>query len=240
MLASGGHSAAASSRTGASSKRAAPTVDIGSAVQIRNTAAVTGAGREAELGRQALAAVRVNWQQLYPGWTIAFLPAQPALLGMTLVRERRVEIYVRTDRPLGGLVHDIAHELGHVTDVMYNSDADRARFLSLRRLSPTTPWWTCSGCRDLDVPAGDFAETFALYAAPRFRFYSDAAPEPSAADLRSFAEQVLPLEFRAAVGASRADATTDTTAISTAPTTVAPPTTVPTTLAPTASLPTAG
>lgn len=171
--------------------------NVGTATQIRNSVDVVGGHREVELGRAALATLRLDWETLYPGWTIAFLPARSTLLGMTLVRERRVEIYLRLDRPVHGTAHDIAHELGHVTDVVYNDDASRARYLELRHLPAETAWWTCSGCRDLQVPAGDFAETFAIAAAPHYRFYSETAPEPTAADMSAFTTNVLPDAVRA-------------------------------------------
>ena len=179
-----------------SGSTAAATVEIGPAVQIRSVVTVLGSSREGEIGRAALAQLRIDWAALYPGWTIAFLPARSALLGMTLVTQRRVEVYVRTDRSVAATAHDVAHELGHVTDVTYNDDAARLRFLAMRGLAQTTPWWTCSGCRDLQVPAGDFAETFALVAAPRYRFYSEVAPEPDAATLAGFVQNVLPAAVR--------------------------------------------
>ena len=180
----------------AGSNPATPTVDIGSGIQVRNTATAVGVAREGEIGRAALALLQIDWAGLYPGWTIAFLPARSSYLGMTLVSQRRVEIYVRTDRSVTATAHDIAHELGHVTDVMYNDDASRARFLGFRGLATATPWWTCSACRDLQVPAGDFAETFALVAAPRYRFYSEVATEPTRAALGEFMRDVLPSAAR--------------------------------------------
>jgi hypothetical protein len=201
---SGVTGAVAAPRSGAKAPAAQRTIaagtgmaEIGWGVQVRNTATALGVAREGELGRAALALLRIDWADLYPGWTIAFLPARTEYLGMTLVPQRRVEIYVRTDRSAAAIAHDIAHELGHVTDVMYNDDVSRARFLAFRGLGLATPWWTCSGCRDLQVPAGDFAETFALVAAPRYRFYSEVAAEPSAAALADFQQHVLPAAARA-------------------------------------------
>ncbi len=141
--------------------------------------------REFDRGTEALALVRVRAQEVFPGWTIAFRPARPGLLGMTLVKQRRVEIYVRHDRPIEGIAHDIAHEFGHVADVMLNNDDQRQAYLDLRN-RPDGPWWTCNGCGDLQVGAGDFAETFALWAAPSFRFYSEFAPRPTTAELNEF------------------------------------------------------
>ena len=160
---------------------------------VERAAALTG--REAARGRAALALLRIRPGDLYPGWTIAFRPARQGLLGMTLVDARRVEIYVRLDRSLEGTSHDIAHELGHVTDVMFNDDDARTNYLALRGRS-ASPWWTCDACTDLQVGAGDYAETFALWAAPRFRFYSELAAEPTTEQLASFAE-TLPEAVRA-------------------------------------------
>lgn len=176
-----------------------PQTEIGAGVQVvrpfsvERAAALTG--REATRGRAALALLRIRPADLFPGWTISFRPARQGLLGMTLVDQRRVEIYVRLDRSLEGTAHDIAHELGHVTDVMYNDEDARTNYLALRART-AAPWWTCEACTDLQVGAGDFAETFALWAAPRFRFYSELAAEPSVGELASFAE-MLPEAVRA-------------------------------------------
>ena len=170
-------------------RSAAGQVSIDRGVQIvrpfRAEAPTTATVREFERGTAALALVRLRVQDVFPGWTIAFLPARPGLLGMTLVKARRVEIYIRLDRPLGGIAHDIAHEFGHVADVTFNNDDQRQAYLDLRN-QPAGPWWTCNGCGDLQVGAGDFAETFALWVAPAYRFYSEFAPRPTANELTAF------------------------------------------------------
>ncbi len=169
-----------------------PSIQIGEGVTITNPAKVIGSGAALDRGMQALGQIRFDWQSAYPGWTIAFRPAKDGLLGLTLVTERRVEIFVRQSRPIGGIAHDIAHELGHVTDVVYGSSQTRETYRSIRKLSPSTPWWTCNSCRDMEVGAGDFAETFALIAAPKFRFYSEAGTLPSAQELDEIVQFVLP------------------------------------------------
>ena len=179
---------------------------IGRGVQIvrsfRVEAPTTATAREVDRGTAALALVRLRARDVFPGWTIAFRPERPGLLGMTLVKQRRVEIYVRLDRPLDGIAHDIAHEFGHVTDVMLNTDDQRQAYLDLRNRSDA-PWWTCNGCGDLQVGAGDFAETFALWAAPSYRFYSEVAPRPTAAELNAFSS-LLPAAVIAAAAPQRA------------------------------------
>ena len=156
-----------------------------------SVSATTGS-REAALGSAALDRVRVNYQNMFPGWTVAFLPAKAGLLGLTLTRERRVEIYVRLDRSVDGVAHDIAHEFGHVADVVYNNSEKRSQYLQLRGLPDSTPWWTCNECRDMQVGAGDFAETFALIAAPAFHFYSEVGPKSNAEALNRIAAEILP------------------------------------------------
>lgn len=173
---------------------------IGRGVQIvrsfRVEAPTSATAREVDRGTAALALVRIRAQDVFPGWTIAFRSARPGLLGMTLVKQRRVEIYVRLDRPLEGIAHDIAHEFGHVADVMLNTDDQRQAYLDLRNRSDA-PWWTCNGCGDLQVGAGDYAETFALWVAPSYRFYSEFAPQPTPAELNAFGS-LLPAAIVAA------------------------------------------
>lgn len=183
-----GMSAASAARTQKPMTAKGEGAIIGRGVQIIRAFRVEAPGgstREFTRGTAALALVRLRAQEAFPGWTIAFRPARSGLLGMTLVKQRRVEIYVRLDRPIEGIAHDIAHEFGHVADVTLNNEDQRQAFLDLRG-RPDAPWWTCDGCGDLQVGAGDFAEVFALWAAPPFRFYSEVAPKPTAAELADF------------------------------------------------------
>jgi hypothetical protein len=149
-----------------------------------------------ERGRAALRLLGFDYADAFPGWTISFLPGRDRLLGLTLVGERRVEIYIRKDRPAAGLAHDIAHEFGHIVDVSYNTEKIRARYLVLRRLPAGTPWWACNSCRDLEVGAGDFAEVFAHLVAPRFAFYSRVKGVPDAETSEAIRTEVLPLALR--------------------------------------------
>lgn len=177
----------------ARASRSAPKVRLAEATTVTRSVTIGSTGpRQAELGAAALARLRINYADMFPGWTIAFLPSRSNLLGMTLTKERRVEIYVRGDRSVEALTHDLAHELGHVTDVLYNTEERRQHYLELRGLPGSTPWWTCNECRDMQVGAGDFAETFALLAAPPFRFYSELGKRSDAAALQRIADEILP------------------------------------------------
>lgn len=143
------------------------------------------------LGEEGLALLRFDWQRALPGWQVVFFPEKAGYLGLTKRLERRIEIYVRPDRGPLGVAHDIGHELGHAVDLTFNSPDDRARYLVMRGLDEATPWWACNGCRDLSVGAGDFAESFAQWAAPPYRFYSTLAPAPTQSELATMADQLF-------------------------------------------------
>jgi hypothetical protein len=171
--------------------RSDPVTRIGSGVQVvRETV-------EERRGREALSLVALRWQELLPGWRIVFRPARPGILGMTYRPERRIEIFVRPDRPVRSVARDIAHELGHAVDVSLLTPERRSRFLELRGLGPDTAWWACNACTDLDTGAGDFAETFAWWAAPQVTFYATLAPAPGAEQLDRMALEVFPEAQRA-------------------------------------------
>jgi hypothetical protein len=163
-----------------------PKPKIGNATQI--TQAET---KEEQLGAKGLRLVTFDWRTTLPGWTIRFLPARKGFLAMTFREDRRIDVYVRLDRSVGGIAHDIAHELGHAIDVTYLNDPTRddvpkprTSILRIRNLKADTPWWACDACTDLETGAGDFAETFALLYAPRFKFYSELGSEPTLDMLR--------------------------------------------------------
>ncbi len=160
---------------------------IGEGVQISRAPS-----REDQVGQQALALISYDWRTKLPGWRINFLPPRKGYLALTYRVERRIDVYVRADRAIEGIAHDIAHEIGHALDVTYLNDKTRGRFLELRQLPADTGWWACNSCRDLQTGAGDFAEVFALTAAPRFKFYSELAPLPSDEALAAIVAEVIP------------------------------------------------
>ena len=196
---------ASASGVSATPRSTSKTVKLASATQVTRPAALaesssaspvaTATNRadtpEAVAGARALSLVTYPWRTMLPGWRIVFLPPRKGYLALTYRIERRIEVYVRSDRSDEGIAHDIAHELGHAVDVTFNDDASRAEFLRLRNLDPATGWWACNSCGDLQTGAGDFAETFALFAAPRFRFYSELGEVPDVAQVAAIAERVL-------------------------------------------------
>lgn len=172
-------------------------VSLGESQTISQPFVIKAASRTLEeRGRAALGMLGFDYEDAFPGWTIAFLPGRERLLGLTVVGDRRVEIFIRKDRPVAGLAHDIAHEFGHIVDVTYNNDRIRSLFLDLRKLPASSAWWACNSCRDLEVGAGDFAEVFAYIVAPRFAFYSRLKGTPDAQLADAIRTQVLPKAIR--------------------------------------------
>jgi hypothetical protein len=150
--------------------------------------------------RAALRLVRLDLDNTFSGWTVEFKAPRTGYLGLTLVKQRKVEVYLRSGRSVEGIAHDLSHELGHVADVTFNTNDDRSVYLANRGLAESTPWWTCNSCGDLQVGAGDFAETFAALVGPKFKYYSEVGPRPSAAQLAAITDG-LPSEIAAAIRA---------------------------------------
>ncbi len=139
------------------------------------------------VGRDALAGISYPWQELLDGWTIEFQTSTDGLFGLTLVPERRIEIYVRPDQSPAMVRHVIAHELGHAVDVTLNDGPDRRRWEEARGLS-SAPWWPDSGAADFRTGAGDFAESFAAWQVGPSGFRSELAPPPDGAQIQLLAE----------------------------------------------------
>lgn len=139
------------------------------------------------VGREALAGISYPWEELLGDWTIEFQSTADGLYGLTLVPERRIEIYVRPDQSPSMVRHVIAHELGHAVDVTLNDGPDRRRWTEARDLA-SAPWWPESGATDFWTGAGDFAESFAAWQVGPSGFRSELAPPPDAAQIELLAE----------------------------------------------------
>lgn len=112
-------------------------------------------------GAAALQLIDYPWEDL--GYELAFLPAVEGLRGLTYPYEQRIEIYVRPNDTPESLAHVVAHEIGHVVDVVLNSGERRVRWLEARGLAADYRWWPASGQSDFATGAGDFAECFAVW-----------------------------------------------------------------------------
>jgi hypothetical protein len=129
----------------------------------------------------ALALIPFSWQQLH--YEIVFRPPQQGIRAMIFERERRIEVYARPSDDSHRIAYDIAHELGHAIDFTFNSAESRRKWLLLRGIDPATPWFGCNRCGDYETPAGDFAETFALYLFGPGHFNGRIAPPPTEDEL---------------------------------------------------------
>jgi hypothetical protein len=126
---------------------------------------------------QALALIGFPWQKLQ--YDIVFLPPRRGFRAMTLSKENRIEIYARPGDDSHHVAYDIAHELGHAIDLTTNTRETRQKWLEVRGIDASTPWFGCDSCSDYNTPAGDFAETFALLLFGAEHFRGRIAPPPT-------------------------------------------------------------
>jgi len=129
-------------------------------------------------GAAALALISYPWQAQLPEWTITFHPPKKGLYGLTLVSEKRIEIYLRDGETQALLAHVIAHEIGHAVDVSCNDGPNRRVWSEARELG-SAPWWPGDGATDFSTGAGDFAESFAVWQVGPEHFRSKLADPPT-------------------------------------------------------------
>jgi hypothetical protein len=98
---------------------------------------------------------------------------------MTITGHKRIEVYVRPSEDATMQAFDLAHEFGHAFDLKYNDYEQRLKWLQLRGIDPSTPWFGCDACPDYSTPAGDFAETFAYLLLGPGSYHSLMAPPPT-------------------------------------------------------------
>src|SRR5262245_33582393 len=84
----------------------------------------------------ALDLLQIPWQQL--GYEIVFMAPRPGFRAMTLPGLHRIEVYARPQDDVNMLAYDIAHELGHVIDLTYNTPETRKKWMALRGIEPNT------------------------------------------------------------------------------------------------------
>src|SRR6185369_8418290 len=133
-----------------------------------------------------------------------FKGPRPGYRAMTMPAQRLIEVYLRPEDEPPLVAYDIAHELGHVIDVTFNTANTRKEWMKLRGINPETPWFGCSRCSDYNTPAGDFAETFALYLRGPQYFKSRIAARPTEAQLSDLSK-FFPKDFVAKAAAISVD-----------------------------------
>ena len=138
-------------------------------------------------GEWALDQIGYPWAERLPGWTVEFHDERDGLFGLTVVDDKRIEIYVRPGQPDDLLIHIVAHELGHAVDVTLNTGDDRRRWQAIRGIEDE-PWWPDSAASDFRTGAGDFAESFAYWQSQSDNYRSKLGPAPTEAQLEVLAE----------------------------------------------------
>ncbi|MBW3640583.1 MAG: hypothetical protein KY451_12170, partial [Actinobacteria bacterium] len=147
----------------------------------------SGAGWEQRRGEAALASLRAGAART--GFTVSFSGARSGVMGLTYLKENRIEMFVRSCEKQSAelLRHVMAHELGHAYDTTKMSDATRTAYLAARGIPIHTPWYGCSGCTDFATPAGDFAEVYAQWARGASTNRSEIAGDVGGAQLAALA-----------------------------------------------------
>lgn len=140
----------------------------------------------------ALDRIQIPWQKL--GYDIVFKPPRPGYRAMTFPARHTIEIYARAQDDIELLAFDIAHELGHVIDLIHNTAESRKAWMRFRGIDPSTEWFGCNRCSDYKTPAGDFAESFALFLFGPKYFRGRMAPPPGVAQIQALA-RFFPKDF---------------------------------------------
>jgi hypothetical protein len=129
--------------------------------------------------------------KLLDQWRVSFTEAADATEGATWLRQRRIVVYVRREWSPEKTANAMAHELGHVHDVLYLDSRRRDAFMRERGLSwreryVTVKWpafSTSEPRKHQRVGCEDFAEVFAVRWAPPAEFQSSVRPAPSPSEL---------------------------------------------------------
>jgi D-alanyl-D-alanine dipeptidase len=143
------------------------------------------------MAASALDAISLDWQALLPDWRVEFLEGRSGYLGSTWPAKQLIEVYVRDAQSPEDVAHILAHEIGHAIDVTLNNTEDRARWRATRGIAADTEWFVCCGRNDFFSPAGDFAESFAVWQVGAGNYRGRVADPPDAAQLAVMSELVL-------------------------------------------------
>ena len=169
--------------TTAAAEQAAPTTTV-----APSTTVVSG---RAAIAAEGISRLSFDFRSAFPTWGLDFLGPRQGLRALTYPAERRIEVFVREDDTAASIHRVLAHELGHVIDVEWNSDSDRERWREQRGLPDSVPWWPNAEAPDFATGAGDFAEAFAVLETG-ITTRSQVAGQPDAADLALLQELARP------------------------------------------------
>lgn len=146
-----------------------PTIDPGITTTTQRQAPSTAAvqfvvnnARAGERGQAALSRISYPWEEVLEGWTIVFEGPRPDRSGWIDFRTRHITIYVRESHSNGQLAHVVAHEVGHAVDFHRVTPDERDRWIEARGLGDLS-WYPDATSNDFSSPAGDFAESFAVW-----------------------------------------------------------------------------
>jgi hypothetical protein len=114
------------------------------------------------------ALVDFPFEQVAPSWQISFEVDGPSgVLGFADQDALVIHVYVRDDTSDDVLAFTLAHEMAHALDELHLTPEEQTEFRSLRGIPQTLDWlwsWDGGSAGDFSMPAGDFAESFAVAA----------------------------------------------------------------------------
>lgn len=132
------------------------------------------------VGALAMAKISAHVDPAKLGVSVVFSGTHPSYLGLFQSASRTVNVYVRPGQTVESVAWVLAHELGHAIDVFTFTQDDRNAWAAARGFDPALWWPGVGATNDQSSGAGDFAESFALFAAGSgLTFRSSLGPSPS-------------------------------------------------------------
>jgi hypothetical protein len=163
-----------------------PTSTTTSAPPATTTTAPTTTAAAIPRPDRIRALVDFPFEQVAPAWQISFEAAsQDGLLGIADQELQVIRVYVRADESDAALAFTLAHEMAHALDALHVTPDERDEYRSLRGMPQSLDWlweWDGGSSGDFVMPAGDFAESFAVATTGETSDWaSDLGPPPSTA-----------------------------------------------------------
>lgn len=126
------------------------------------------------------------FEQRAPGWQIRWAePRARGVLGLTDHRTSQIIVFLHDDQSDEQLAFTLAHEMAHALDVLHLTHDERDDYRTLRGIPASLDWlwdWDGGASGDFAMPAGDFAESFAVATVDRTSgWQSRLGPPPTPA-----------------------------------------------------------